>query len=39
MMCLVQFGQIPHARAVRSIELIGEHLIPHFAAKARQAAE
>ena len=39
MMCLVQFGQIPHASAVRSIELIGEHLIPHFASRRKQAAE
>lgn len=39
MMCLVQFGQIPHASAVRSIELIGEHLIPYFAERRRQAAE
>ena len=32
MMCLMQFGSIPHASVVRSIEIAGRHLIPHFAA-------
>ena len=31
MMCLMQFGAIPHAAVVRSMELAGTHLIPHFA--------
>jgi alkanesulfonate monooxygenase SsuD/methylene tetrahydromethanopterin reductase-like flavin-dependent oxidoreductase (luciferase family) len=39
MMCLTQFGQIPHDAAVRSIELTGEHLIPYFANRKRAAAE
>jgi len=38
MMCLMQFGQIPHAAASRSIALTGEHLIPYFAGR-RKAAE
>ena len=39
MMCLVQFGQIPHRDVVSSIELIGKHLVPHFASRRKQAAE
>ena len=39
MMCLLQFGQIPHQAALRSTELIGEHLIPHFAKRKSAAAE
>ncbi|MBL9009685.1 MAG: LLM class flavin-dependent oxidoreductase [Alphaproteobacteria bacterium] len=31
MMCLMQFGAIPHAAVLRSMALTGEHLIPHFA--------
>ena len=31
MMCLMQFGSIPHTAVTRSIELTGAHLIPHFA--------
>lgn len=38
MMCLMQYGQIPNNAAIRSIELTGDHLVPHFA-KRRQAAE
>jgi hypothetical protein len=39
MMCLVQFGQIPHRDVVSSIDLIGKHLVPHFATPRKQAAE
>lgn len=39
MMCLVQFGQIPHRDVVSSIDLIGKHLVPHFATRRKQAAE
>jgi len=38
MMCLMQFGQIPHAAVTRSVTLAGEHLIPYFAGR-RKAAE
>lgn len=31
MMCLMQFGSIPHGAVERSIALSGETLIPHFA--------
>jgi alkanesulfonate monooxygenase SsuD/methylene tetrahydromethanopterin reductase-like flavin-dependent oxidoreductase (luciferase family) len=31
LMCLVQFGRIPHEAVLRSIRLAGEHLIPGFA--------
>jgi alkanesulfonate monooxygenase SsuD/methylene tetrahydromethanopterin reductase-like flavin-dependent oxidoreductase (luciferase family) len=31
MMCLVQFGSIPHAAVMKSIELTGRHLVPAFA--------
>ena len=31
LMCLMQFGTLPHARVLASIRLVGEHLIPHFA--------
>jgi alkanesulfonate monooxygenase SsuD/methylene tetrahydromethanopterin reductase-like flavin-dependent oxidoreductase (luciferase family) len=30
-LCLMQFGRIPHAKVLRSIELFGEHVIPRFA--------
>lgn len=39
MMCLAQFGQIPHEAVMRSMALTGEHLIPHFAKRKRAAAE
>lgn len=39
MMCLVQFGQIPHQAAMSSIALTGEHLVPYFAKRKRAAAE
>lgn len=39
MMCLAQFGQVPHSAAVRSIELTGEHLVPYFAKRRKAAAE
>lgn len=39
LMCLMQFGRIPHPAVVRSIELTGKHLIPHFAAKATASAK
>jgi len=31
LLCLMQFGSIPHDAVKASIELAGEHLIPHFA--------
>lgn len=31
MMCLMQFGAIPHEAVLRSIALAGEHLLPAFA--------
>ena len=30
-LCLMQFGRIPHANVLRSIELFGQHVIPRFA--------
>lgn len=39
MMCLMQFGLIPHAAVVKSIQLTGQHLVPHFASSRRAAAE
>lgn len=34
MMCLMQFGSIPHAAVLRSFELAGRHLVPAFAGRA-----
>lgn len=34
MMCMMQFGSIPHDAVVRSIELAGRHLRPAFEGKA-----
>ena len=31
LMCLLQFGRIPHEAVLRSTELAGRHLLPHFA--------
>ena len=31
LLCLMQFGSIPHDAVKASIRLAGEHLIPHFA--------
>lgn len=31
LLCMVQFGAVPHEAVKRSIVLVGEHLIPHFA--------
>lgn len=31
LLCLMQFGAIPHEAVMRSIRLAGEYLIPHFA--------
>jgi len=30
LMCLMQFGPLPHAAALRSIQLVGEHLLPEL---------
>ena len=30
MMCMMQFGSIPHEAVLRSIELAGRHLMPAF---------
>lgn len=32
MMCLMQFGSIPHDAVLKSLELAGRHLVPAFAA-------
>ncbi|HWA89480.1 MAG TPA: LLM class flavin-dependent oxidoreductase [Rhizomicrobium sp.] len=37
LLCLMQFGAVPHEAVKTSIRLAGEHLIPHFA-PAREAA-
>ena len=34
MMCMMQYGSIPHAAVLRSIELTGRHLVPAFAPTA-----
>jgi alkanesulfonate monooxygenase SsuD/methylene tetrahydromethanopterin reductase-like flavin-dependent oxidoreductase (luciferase family) len=31
MMCLMQYGSIPHEAVMRSIALAGQHLVPAFA--------
>lgn len=36
LLCLMQFGAVPHESVKTSIRLAGEHLIPHFA-QAREA--
>ncbi len=33
MICLMQFGEIPHEAVLASIELIGKHVVPYFADK------
>lgn len=33
MICLMQFGDIPHEAVLESIDLFGKHVIPHFAGK------
>jgi alkanesulfonate monooxygenase SsuD/methylene tetrahydromethanopterin reductase-like flavin-dependent oxidoreductase (luciferase family) len=35
MMCLMQFGQVPHEAVLRSFDLAGRHLVPAFAREAR----
>ena len=30
LLCLMQASRIPHATVMRSIELFGKHVIPHF---------
>jgi alkanesulfonate monooxygenase SsuD/methylene tetrahydromethanopterin reductase-like flavin-dependent oxidoreductase (luciferase family) len=37
MMCLVQFGSIPHEAVMKSIELIGRYLVPAFAGAKAEA--
>lgn len=37
MMCLMQYGQIPHEAVLRSIALTGEHLIPFFTREEKAA--
>ncbi len=39
LLCLTQFGRVPHEAVMRSIRLIGEHLIAHFAEREDMAAE
>ena len=38
LMCLMQFGRIPHEAVMRSTRLAGEYLIPHFAKRSVAAA-
>jgi alkanesulfonate monooxygenase SsuD/methylene tetrahydromethanopterin reductase-like flavin-dependent oxidoreductase (luciferase family) len=38
MMCLMQFGSIPHEAVLKSFELAGRHLVPAFAGEAPQLA-
>ncbi len=38
LMCLMQFGRIPHQAVLRSLELTGEHLIPAFSGSDRESA-
>ncbi len=38
LMCLMQYGRIPHEAVMRSTRLAGEYLIPHFAKKTVAAA-
>ena len=38
LMCLMQFGRVPHAAVVRSMQLTGEQLIPRFATRAEPVA-
>jgi alkanesulfonate monooxygenase SsuD/methylene tetrahydromethanopterin reductase-like flavin-dependent oxidoreductase (luciferase family) len=32
LMCLMQFGALPHASVLRSLRLVGEALLPEFSA-------
>jgi hypothetical protein len=36
LLCLMQFGPIPHEAALRSIRLVGEHLLPELHAEPRR---
>jgi alkanesulfonate monooxygenase SsuD/methylene tetrahydromethanopterin reductase-like flavin-dependent oxidoreductase (luciferase family) len=38
LMCLLQFGRIPHEAVLRSTRLVGEHLIPRFAKASVRAS-
>jgi len=38
MMCLLQYGSIPHEAVMRSTRLAGEYLIPHFAEREKAKA-
>jgi alkanesulfonate monooxygenase SsuD/methylene tetrahydromethanopterin reductase-like flavin-dependent oxidoreductase (luciferase family) len=38
MMCLMQFGRISHEAVMRSMQLAGEHLLPHFAPREKAKA-
>jgi alkanesulfonate monooxygenase SsuD/methylene tetrahydromethanopterin reductase-like flavin-dependent oxidoreductase (luciferase family) len=37
-LCLMQAGRLPHQKVMRSLELFGRHVIPHFKAKQQAAA-
>lgn len=39
LMCLMQYGRVPHEAVIRSIRLTGEHLIPYFVPKTAAVAE
>ena len=39
LLCLTQFGRVPHEAVMRSIRLIGERLMEHFAEREDMAAE
>jgi len=36
-LCMMQFWPIPHEKTMRSIELWGKHVIPHFQSEGRSA--
>ncbi len=38
LMCLMQYGRIPHEAVLRSTRLAGEHLLPHFAQRRAAAS-
>jgi len=39
LLCLMQFGRLPHDSVMRSIRMVGEHMIPYFARAETIAAE
>jgi hypothetical protein len=35
LLCYMQFGGMKHEHVLKSIELIGKHVVPHFKARER----